>query len=76
MRIVWKKPFGIVLVCIAGGLIGSACILLFTHRQQLGSRLNVIGCLFLIVGTIYRMKFDPAYRDRSPFDGNKLLRLF
>lgn len=76
MRIVWKKSAGTALLSIAATLIGSAGVLLFTGHERLSSTLNVIGCSFLVVCTIYRMKYDPAYRDRNPFDRNTKLRLF
>ncbi len=76
MRIVWKKPIALALWSVGAAFIGSAGIALFTSHEKFADVLNMIGCVFVIIHGIYRMKFDPAYRDRSPFDRNKLLRLF
>lgn len=76
MRIVWKKSIGNALLSIAATLIGSAWILLLIRHEPLASSLNVIGCSFLVIYNVYRMKCDPAYRDRNPFDRNDKLRLF
>lgn len=71
MRILWKEPIASALVSMAAVFIGSgiAFFALTTHeRFALG--LNMIGCVFLLIHGVYRMKYDPAYR-ASPFDREK-----
>jgi hypothetical protein len=76
MRIVSKKPIALALWGAGATFIASAAVIFFlTPHERLASVLNVIGCVFVIIHSVYRMRYDPAYRNSNPFDRDDV-RLF
>jgi len=76
MRIFWSKVVAQVLVVIAAAFVGTAIIVLaFTPYQRLASLLNIAGCILILCHSLYKMRYDPAHRNGSPFDRNDF-RLF
>jgi hypothetical protein len=66
---VWKKPIALVLWSAAATFLASAAVIFFlTPHERLASVLSMIGCVFVIIHSVYRLIYDPAYRNSSPFD--------